>query len=142
MEMDTILLNEIYQNSKMGIETIGQIKQLVHDTTFKKLLNEQGREYYKINQEAKEKIWEKGEMVKGISRFAKMNTHLAIGMKTAFDKSPSHISEMLIQGSATGIIEASRNKNKYKDVDKDILKLNDKLLKTEENNVEQLKKFL
>jgi hypothetical protein len=58
------------------------------------------------------------------------------------DKTPSHISEMLIIGSNMGIIDAIKKLKKYKDAEEDIIKLMEKLLKFEEDNVQQLKQFL
>ena len=72
----------------------------------------------------------------------KISVYMSISMKTLMDKTPCHISEMLIQGSTMGIIEATKNLQIYKGADKGILDLADKLLKTEQNNIEQLKPFL
>ncbi|MEG1459038.1 MAG: hypothetical protein RSJ40_07000, partial [Acetivibrio sp.] len=68
--------------------------------------------------------------------------YMSISMKTWMDNSPCHISEMLIQGSTMGIIDATKNIQKYSDANKDILKLAQRLLKTEQTNIEQLKHFL
>lgn len=44
---------------------------------------------------------------------------MSISMKTLTDKTPSHISEMLIQGSMMGIIDATKNIKKYSETDKE-----------------------
>jgi hypothetical protein len=142
MDKNTELLNYVYQNSQMGVETIGRLKDMIKDKEFGECLKSQAKEYYSINRMAKEKLRENGREEKGISTAAKASAYMSIGLKTLRDKSPSHLSEMMIQGSTMGIIEAVKNKKKYNDADKDILKLNNKLLKTEEDNLEQLKKFL
>lgn len=49
---------------------------------------------------------------------------------------------MLIIGSNMGIIDAIKNLKKYKDAEPSIVKLMEKLLKFEEDNVQQLKQFL
>jgi hypothetical protein len=72
----------------------------------------------------------------------KIKTYLMINMQTMTDKTPSHISEMLIIGSNMGIIDAIKNLKKYKDAEPSIVKLMEKLLKFEEDNVQQLKQFL
>lgn len=72
----------------------------------------------------------------------KIKTYLMINMQTITDKTPSHISEMLIIGSNMGIIDAIKKLKKYKDAEQDIIKLMEKLLKFEEDNVQQLKQFL
>ena len=68
---------------------------------------------------------------------------MMINMKTLKDKSPNNISEMLIQGSTMGTIQMTKRLNQYKDkIDKEIYQLGKKLLKTEEHNIEDCKKFL
>jgi hypothetical protein len=49
---------------------------------------------------------------------------------------------MLIIGSNMGIINAVKKLKKYKDAEPDIINLMERLLKFEENNVQQLKAFL
>ena len=58
------------------------------------------------------------------------------------NKTPSHISEMLIQGSTMGIIDITKKIKEYPNADKEILELANKLLKLEQNNVEECKKYL
>ena len=65
-----------------------------------------------------------------------------INLKTLANKSPSHISEMLIQGSTMGIIDLTKKLKEYAEADQEILSLANKLLKLEQNNVEECKKYL
>ena len=46
------LLNFIYQNSQMGVETIQQLMDIVKDDEFKKHLESQYHEYEEINGKA------------------------------------------------------------------------------------------
>ena len=55
--------------------------------------------------------------------------------------STSKIADSMIQGSTMGITKIIKHINEYNGDDR-VLKIADKLLKTEENNVEQLKKYL
>ncbi|WP_312060262.1 hypothetical protein [Anaerotignum sp.] len=142
MDGNTELLNYIYQNSQMGIKTLNQLIEIVEDNDFKKQLQSQLNEYKSINRTALQKLNELGHEEKGIGNMAKISAYMSISIKTLMDKSPCHISQMLIQGSTMGIIDATKNIQKYNDADKQILQLADKLLKTEQNNIEQLKPFL
>lgn len=142
MDGNTELLNYIYQNSQMGVETLKQLIEIAEDNDFKKHLHSQLNEYKSLNRTALQKLKELGHEEKGIGGMAKISTYMTISMKTLMNKSPCHISEMLIQGSTMGIIDATKNIQKYNDADKQILQLADKLLKTEQNNIEQLKLFL
>ncbi len=142
MDGNTELLNYIYQNSQMGIKTIEQLLDIVEDKEFTMHLQTQLEEYKKLNQAAIQMLQERGHEEKEIGNMEKISAYISINMKTLTDKTPSHISEMLIQGSTMGTIDASKNIKKYASADSSILKLAEKLLKTEEDNIEQLKKFL
>ena len=142
MNENAELLNFIYQNSQMGVETIQQLMGIVRDEKFKKQLESQFKEYEEIHSTARKMLNENGYDEKGISAMEKIRTYLMLNMQTMTDKSSSHIAEMLIIGSNMGIINAVKNLKKYKGVEAKIRSLMERLLKFEENNVQRLKEFL
>ena len=142
MNGNTEMLNFIFQNSEMGVNTIGQIVELTIEPEFKKQLNSQLAEYEMINKEAKDMLNKHGCEEKGINSFDKIKTYLMINIQTLTDKSASHISEMLIIGSNMGVIDAVKNIHKYLEAEKDIVKLMQRLLKFEQENIKQLTEFL
>lgn len=126
----------------MGVDTINKLVGIVEDQEFKRYLESQLHEYEEINTMAKSLLNTNGYDEKGISKLDKIKTYLMINMQTMTDKTSSHVSEMLIIGSNMGIIDAVKNINKYKEAEDEILSLMNRLLKFEENNIQQLKKFL
>lgn len=142
MNGNTEMLNFIFQNSQMGVDTIKQLLDIVEDENFKKYLESQFNEYKEIICAAKKALNENGQDEKGISKLDKIKTYLMINMQTIMDKTPSHIAEMLIIGSNMGIIDAIKNLKKYNAAEPSIINLMEKLLKFEEGNVQELKKFL
>ncbi len=142
MSSNEELLNYIYQNSQMGTNTIEQLLGIVKDQDFKKQLDTQLKEYRDINDSAKNLLEKKGCNEKGVGALNEMTTYMMINIKTLTDKSTSHVAEMMIQGSTMGIIQATKNMKKFKGEDKEAVALMEKLLKTEENNFQQLKKYL
>lgn len=136
------LLNFVYQNSQMGVDTLNQMTGIAENEDFKKHLESQLNEYKEINNTAKTMLNKNGYDEKGIGAFNKAKTYLTINMQTLNDKSPSHLSEMLILGSNMGVIDAIKNTRKYDEAEPEIVGLMDKLLVFEENNIQQLKKFL
>lgn len=50
------LLDFIYQNSQMGVETIDQLEKIVEDKDFRSYLKEKYEGYLKIHKDAKRKI--------------------------------------------------------------------------------------
>jgi len=136
------LLNFIYQNSQMGVDTINQLLDIVKESEFKEHLEKQLKGYEDIHKEAKELLNQNGYDEKGITTFEKVRTYLMINLQTISDKSTSHIAEMLIIGSNMGMIDAIKNIQKYKDAEGHIVNLMVKLKDFEENNIEKLKAFL
>lgn len=136
------LLNFVYQNSQMGVDTIKQLIGITDNEEFSRHLQSQYDEYKAINEEARKMLNKNGFDEKGIGKLDKAKTYIMINIQTLTDKSPSHISEMLIIGSNMGVINAVKNMKKYGDAEKDILNLMNRLLRFEENNIQQLKSFL
>lgn len=143
MNQNAEMLNFIYQNSEMGVETLNQIIQIVENQSLTKQLESQRRMYKEIHEKSKEMLNENGYDEKAISTFEKITAYIMINLKTLTDKSDSHIAEMLIQGSNMGIIDAVKKINEYeKSAEKDIIALMKKLKKFEEENAEKLKAYL
>lgn len=143
MSADAEMLNFIYQNSQMGVETLNQLIPMIDNEAFKKRIEAQLKEYEQIHEEAKKLLNRHGYDEKGIGALEKIMAYLMIDMKTLMDKSSSHIAEMLIQGSNMGIIDAVKRTNQYeKEAEKEVTALMKRLLKFEENNVERLKEAL
>ena len=142
MNGNTELLSFVYQNAQMGVETIDQLMGITQDAEFKRHLQAQYEEYKSILSEAKRMFEMEGKDEKGLSAFEKIRTYLMISLETLGDKSTSHIAEMLTIGSTMGVIQAIRNIRKYEHAQADIQNLMKRLLRFEEDNITQLKKFI
>ena len=143
MNANAELLNFVYQNSQMGMETIDHILEISEDGDFRKYLESQKEEYKTINKKSMEKLNDNGYDEKSISAFNKMSAYIMINFKTLTNKSSSHIAEMLINGSNMGIVDGTKQISKYEhDAEKDILSLMKQLIDFEQKNIEELKKFL
>ena len=145
MDGNNEILNFIYQNSEMGTETIKHLIDITENSTnneFKDVLYSQYNEYKNIFNKSEKMIKDRGHDAKDINKFQKITTYIMINMKTLTDRSPSHLSEMLIQGSTMGIIDATKRINQYDDADKDVLDLANRLLEFEKDNQEEWKKIL
>ncbi len=143
MNANVEMLNYIYQNAQMGQETLNHIIEIANDEHFIKMLNEQLDEYKKIFDVAEEKINNYEKSAKEISGMQKGQAHMMISIQTLKDKTPSHISEMLIKGSTMGVIQMVRKIRQYKNVvDSDILSLGERLLNFEKQNISNCIEFL
>ena len=142
MNGDIELLNYIYQNSQMGKDTLQQLIEISKNEEFKKMLSSQFKEYKMINDKTNEIITKHSKEPKEINALTKASTYISINLKTLADQTPSHISEMLIQGSTMGIIDITKKIKEYSTADKEILALANNLLEFEQRNVEECKKYL
>lgn len=136
------LLDYVYQNAEMGVNTISKLMEINDDEEFLHQLDTQKNEYTAIKDDAKKLLAQNGMTEDDLSAFDKVRTYIMINVQTMTDKSTSHIAEMLMQGSTMGIVQALRKLKNYTEVDTSVHKLMKKLLEMEENNFSQLKKFI
>ena len=137
------LLNFVYQNSQMGIETLPKLLETVEGgEELKTHMKKQLEGYEKFHEEAKNMLNENGYDEKGIGAFEKLRTYLMMNLQTLTDKTASHIAEMLFIGSNMGIVDAIKNTRKYQGAEKQILNLMDQLRIFEEENARKLKAFI
>ena len=142
MEGNIEFLNYIYQNAEMGKTTISQLIDIAEDQSFKHSLQSQFREYNEIFDMADNKIKQFQEKSKGIGTMTKLKTYIMININTIKDKTASHIAEMMIQGSSMGIVDITKKLKEYNNAEQDIIELGNRLLKFEQQNIEEMKTFL
>ena len=142
--MDNIeFLNYIYQNAHMGVIGIEHIESDILDDDLKRTVLKQKREYERIVKDTLEifKKYKKNE--KDISIMAKIGSYMSAKFNLLKSNNNTNIiAKMMIEGSNKGIIEITEKLNNYHGDDKELCYLAKKLLRTEEYNLEELKKFL
>ena len=136
------LLDYVYQNAEMGVNSISKLMEIVDDSEFMHQLDTQKNEYTAMKNDAEKQLSERGMTEDDLSAFDRARTYIMINMQTIKDKSVSHIAQMLMQGSTMGIVQALRKLREYTQVDEPVKNLMQKLLEMEERNFEQLKKYI
>ena len=136
------LLQSIHETAEMGILGLENVEPQVRDGELRRALDQQTAEYRKISDSARQMLREKDAEPKGPGVLAKLSSEVMSTMKTLADPSPSNIAEMVIQGNTMGITKGTRNLNDFTGEDRDARALAEKLLHTEQANVEQMKTFL
>ena len=86
MNANTELLNFIYQNSQMGVDTVRQLMDITENADFQKLLSEHLEGYQKVHEKAWRMLNENGYDEKGLSAFAK-NPYVSYGQYTDYEGS-------------------------------------------------------
>lgn len=142
MDKNVEFLNYIYQNAEMGENTLSQLIDITEDDNYKELIKSHLITYITIYDNTEKELQEINKKAKGINIFSKSSTSTMINLKTMLNKSTSHISEMLIQGSTMGIIDMTKKLKEYNNVKGYVLSIANELLTFERNSIEEYKKYL
>ena len=136
------LLQFIYQNTKMGEDNLRALLPKVKDTNLKSHLHKQLTGYSSLNNKAEEEIYKRSGSPKENGTIAKLSSKMGVTMNTMIDNTPSHIAEMMIQGSTMGIVDMTKRMGQFKDTDHKTKALADEVLHFEQENIERLKSYL
>ena len=112
------LLNSIYQNIAMVLETIPEIRKITTDCDFKALIISQEEEYQNLSDSIKDTITSNGDSTEELNDLLKTYSEWMTKLKAMSDKNVSHLSEMCIQGYTMGMIKAIQKNHLYCDVNK------------------------
>lgn len=136
------LLNHIYQTAEMGQDGIRTVLKYADEPGLVRVLNSQLEEYQRIQNTAGAMLHARGEPPKGIGPMAKLSSEAMTAVKSLTDPSATNIAEMMIQGSTMGVTKSLRTLRDCRPEDPRVKDLADKLLKTEQANIEEMKTFL
>lgn len=143
MSKNTELLQFVHKNAEMGCGTIPKVLEMVEEPELRRTLNRQLEEYSQIAGEAEQAIRLRGGTPQNPGQLSEAMSDLALKAKTMTNQSASHIAEMMIKGSTMGTVQMTKRIHDLKDKgDQEAVELAERLLKTEENNIQQLKSFL
>lgn len=144
MNKDIEFLDYIFKNAQMGVVGIENILDRIENVNLEKLINEQKEAYEDILKAAKEIYKKYGKDEKEITKMAKISSNITANMKLLQkNKDNDHIiAKMMIDGNNKGIIAITEKLNSFKNCDSEIQSLAEKLLKTEQHNLDELKKYL
>ncbi|MGM9875351.1 MAG: hypothetical protein ACI32H_05465 [Bacilli bacterium] len=139
------LLNFVYENAEMGVHTLNNLSDILRnkDNKIKGLIEDELKEYNNFLKES-EKLLKKNKLEpKKTNLMGKISSKMGIAMETMKDNSDPAIASMVIEGLTMGIVEMETKIENYKKiVDKKILKLSNKFVKFQEEEIEKLKTFM
>lgn len=143
MVNDQKMLECISQTADMGRDSLTQVMDKTDNNQFRQVLRAQRDEYDQLYREAAQMQSARGQSPKEAMPMAKMSSRISSMMKTAMaSDTTSKIAEMVIQGSTMGVTEVTKNLNDYDGSNHQLKNLAEKLIKTEQSNIEQMKKYL
>ena len=123
--------------------SISSAMEPMEEPKLREVLDRQLKEYTDIAGQAEAAIRRRGQRPQEPGAVSEAMSDAALWAKTAGDRSPSHIAEMMIRGSTMGTVQMTRRiHNNREQSDREVMDLAARLLKTEESNIQQLKQFL
>ena len=142
MDQPQYILNQVNQGIKMGMDSISNVSEKVQDGKLKDELLFQYDKYNEILNEVNDELTNYDDFPKELNPMQKAMGWMGVEMNTLTDKSNSKIAELMIQGTNMGIIEGVKLLNHNPDTEQHIKDILNKFIDFQQNNVEQLKKYL
>ena len=150
------LLQYIHKTADMGVSGLEDVLPKTEDQELFSTLEKQKTQYEKVRQEARRLLERQGdkeflerfqreaqaESVNDASAMAKLSANMMSAGKLLFDASPEKIAEMTIQGTTMGVTKTIQHLRDYDGEDESALRLGERLLEMQEENVEEMKRFL
>ncbi len=142
MVNDEEMLQFIMKNAEMGCRGINDIKHYASSADMSNALRSQNLEYGHIYHNAYNMIRNRGFSSAHIHPVVSAMTRAKARRELKNDDSDEHIAEMMIQGNAMGVRKIAQRIRQYDGSNRTILNLADKLMSTQQANIEEMKSFL
>lgn len=136
------LLEECCIGCRMAVESFEQIKEYVKDTEFRKLINDYTEKHRRLEDEAASYLKGAGIEAKSPGIMASAMSWFTTEIKLAFNSDNLQIARLLIDGCTMGIKTLGEKVNQYDKADKKATDLADRIIRTEESLLKELKDFL
>lgn len=139
---EATVLNSIYRGAKVGAAAIQDILPKVEDSNFLSDMKTQYQQYNAISGQAAAQLLSMGASPEPVGTLKKAGMKAATEMNTILNTDTTHLAELMIKGSNMGITNMTKVMNNYSDPKPEVKQLADKLIKTEQQNLERLKAYL
>lgn len=139
---EMLLINRIYQDATVGMLAIDKILKKIENEQLKKLFAKQFEMYEKFANKCDIFATKNDFEVKENSFFKKTKQTAMLYMMLWMDKSPSHIIEMMINGTVMGIIDTIKAEKDLKTKNEELNLMVVEFKKMQEEFYEKLKKQL
>ncbi len=135
IEQDTIkLLRECDAGIKMGVTSIDDVLEYVHDDTFRKYLTDCRNEHIKLKDEVQTCLDKYHDEGKDPNPMAKGMSWIKTNVKLSIDESDKTIADLMTDGCNMGVKSLNKYLNQYeaadefsKDITKRLINLEEKL---------------
>ncbi len=139
---DEKMLQFIMKNAAMGCLGINEVKPYASDAEIRNALRSQNLEYGHIYHNAYNILRNRGYSPAKLNRFIAAVTSAKAKREMKNDDSDSHIAEMMIQGNTMGVRKIAQHMRQYNGDNELVNSLADKLMSTQQANIEEMKSYL
>lgn len=143
MNSDTInLLKECNAGCKSATNSMDQVLGYVEDTKLKDIINNYNQKHINLGDECHNLLNKYGSNEKDPQTMAKAMSFISTEIKMMTDNKTKKAAEIMMDGCNMGIKNVSGYINKYSHANTQSKELADRLVKTEQNFIEDLRAFL
>ncbi len=143
IEQDTIrLLRECDAGVKMGISSIDDVIDYVHDDSLRKYLTDCRAEHDKLNSEIQHLLHDYGDEGKEPNLMAKSMSWIKTNVKLVMNESDHTIADLMTDGCNMGVKSLNGYLNKYKAADEFSKDITKRLINLEERLTIDIRQFL
>lgn len=143
IEPDTIkLLRECDAGIKMGVSSIDDVIEYVHDKNLHTALIECRNKHIELQEKIQKLLDRYDDEGKEPNIIAKGMSFMKTNVKLVVHESDSTIADLMIDGCNMGVKSLTKYLNQYKAADEETKDITKKLIKIEETLVDDIKQFL
>lgn len=143
MSKDTLeLLKECNAGCKSATNSMEQVQAYVKDSQLKKIIEQYNKEHIQIGDECHKILDKAGETEKDPSPMAKTFSWISTEIKMMINDDEKKIADIMVDGCNMGIKALSRYLNEYKEADKESRNLTRKLIRLEQDFMNDLLVYL
>ncbi|MBR3133985.1 MAG: hypothetical protein IKG56_00805 [Clostridia bacterium] len=140
--LDIMVLNELSQACQLAMNNISFLSNIISSKKMKKDLVAIYSQYANILLQIDQHFEKFGEIPDNVSSYMKTMSICGLKMNTKFDKSNSHIAEMMIEGETMGIIKCQKIINCDYDIQESTINLMIKFRDFQKDNISKLNAYL
>ena len=143
MSKDTLeLLKECNAGCKSATNSMEQVQAYVKDSQLRKIIDQYNKEHILIGDECHKILDKAGETEKDPSPMAKTFSWISTEIKMMINDDEKKIADIMVDGCNMGIKALSRYLNEYKEADKESRNLTKKLIRLEQDFMNDLLGYL
>jgi len=140
---DIKILSTITETADMGRDSINHVIEKATDSQLKAALQKQFSQYDQAYKMAQHMLNVNGKNPQKVAAPVKMYSHMVSDIKAmTAENANSKIAEMVIQGSTMGVTEMTKELNNYQGTNQELFRTAQKFIQTEQDNIEEMKKYL